>query len=346
MAVMMSDRLHSTQQPLRQPTSRSASETINSPKMAHCLFRVIILVLSALTRTHNTNISALNQLNDPVENIVMFLTYTEQSKSRLINRQFNARINRSHSAIQKQLQRVSICVNRIFGVSENSPRENVSEKASDRRQAVHDLNVLEETLFLSEFYITKRPQMLEECMRKHPRHHENISSLYRYSHLQQQKLCGHLTLDAVSKILIYSSRMMLLAMCCVLHSESRAYYQFSAFTARTTWNYLSEYSIDRRLPPLDCLFRLELNPEIFSSDIAELRQMDALGLVIWDPQRLQMASISDPDWFCFFVEKYIRINDWFKHETNYEEEFRWYLGISLTHNISFPGKSLSLSFSL
>ena len=126
---------------------------------------MLLLLFSSALSTNSNNITNtnLNQLNyGSIENIRQYLTYSEQSKSRLINEHFNLMINQSHSAIKDNLQRVSWCIDRIFGPG---PEETTNETESTHRlMAMQELQSLEDALIFNELYIRSWPISLEKCI--------------------------------------------------------------------------------------------------------------------------------------------------------------------------------------
>ena len=283
-----------------------------------------ILVWSLLTTVISTASTNISALNDPIENIALFLSYPEQSQARLINREFNARINRSHSTMRHYLERLSVCIDRVFGAEEDA----------DQCIAVQELQSIEDDLNLNEIYIKSWPKMLKRCLHQYnatvsARNTVQLSVFYTYRHLQHLNLTADHEMDTVTKLLIYSSRMMMQSMLCIHDAESPGYYAFSAFVLRTTWDYLSASNNSMfRLPPLRSLYHLHLNEAIYGPEIRDLRRLDdEHGLMIWDPERLDEASEFDPNLFCFFMEKYTRISHWFKFEHNYDPQFLWYFRV-------------------
>ena len=306
----------------------------SSPVLILCAMAIglrMVMALSLLRPACYGQNSTISDVSDPIEHIKLFLTFPEQAASRLINCEFNERINRYHSAIKRQLHRLSVRMNRLFGAGEF--RKELLGPDRDRLRSTLGFHSLDEALLYNEWYLKSWPTILEQCMRRNPQRGLKLSSLYRYSHFGRLNLTENPLIDAVSKLLIYSSRMILKSMCCFHDPRSQPYCAFSAFIMRTTWNYITEYPVDIKLPPLHSLYHLELNQALYPLELLDMRRLKEHGLVLWDPRRLTESVISDPELFCFFVKRYIRVKEWSKHENSYDQRFPWYLRIEFALSI-------------
>ena len=283
-----------------------------------------------MTVTRKSNISTLN---DPIEAIKLYLTYPEQGQSRLINREFNRRINKSHSTMRRQLERLSIYIERVFGAVETTEKKQM--------RAMRELQIIEDSLALNEAYIKAWPLYLEQVVSRcnsslSAKAALKLPSLYHYRHLRELKLTEFQDLDVGTKLLIYASRMMCQCMLCTpYHAESRAYQAFSAFIVRSTWYYLSTSNNSlHRLPPLQSIHHLYLNEDIYDSEIRELRNLNNNhGLMIWCPFLLEEKSKFDPQLFCFFVGKMARVDQWFENEMNFDRLFPIQLRVEFVLNL-------------
>ena len=174
--------------------------------------RLLLWFSSLITMiyTKKTNMSALN---DPIEIIKLYLTHSEQGQSRLINREFNKRINKSHSTMKRQLERLSTYIEQVFGAADTSDET--------RERAMRELQVVEDSLALNEVYIKAWPRLLEKCISRcnsslSAKAGHKVASWYRYRHFQDLNMTNFHELDTVTKLLVYSSRMMWFV-CCIFY---------------------------------------------------------------------------------------------------------------------------------
>ena len=309
----------------------SEMESRSIPYQTIGLFIWIVSSPQALIGTAKRNSPPINKLSDPIDVVKSFLPYSDQTKSRLINHEFNRRINESHHVIKKALKKITFATKHIY---------TDHDTLYDHMHTANDLQSLHKDYQFDDMFMKLWPKKLKESLDESGYQfyfNETVESAYRC----EQSLLMDIPNIAI-KLLVYSGRLLFMSFLSVhapiisknaVHFWYRDSYgdSFSAFIYRTTWNYLSDPQGDRarersqRLPPFRSISNLHLNRALFQPEMDYLVDLqNEYQLIVWDYNRIERISAFGTDCICFYIDAFMHILGW-QFESDSDHYFECYL---------------------
>ena len=237
--------------------------------------------------------------------------------ARLTSRRFNEFHDQIHSETIRQVHEFTKYAVQII-VNGNIKNNSIAE-----------LKSIYQKIKFTEYYLKHWPGILAECLSKKPEMDNFITFMQAALGVDLWDDSSNAPLyqdwKGIPGLLVMESHIIFDA----LFFGKPKHLDFHLVLYETMWVYLSVRNSSFKLPPLESIYYLHVNTELYEKEISNLNTLhDEYGLIVWDPSLLQ------PKWSSHYFYEHVNMYLVFSKSCNpymsdgFESEFMSYLQVS------------------
>ena len=236
----------------------------------------------------------LNNLTDAISIINDYLPHDDQRAMRLVNRRFNYYYNQAHSNIIESMLNFSVYAQQIvvYGIVRN--------------EYINALETIYQKFRFNQYYIKRWPKILGLALQQKwmPGNKTWMRNLMLFlDTINMRPWSNSTSLKGVVGLLVLVSYKIFRSLIWIQMVRSPKHLDFHSFLYQSIWIYLSVCNSSFKLPPLDCIYYLDVSRDLYPQQISNLHALhNDYGLIIWDPSILQPKWSSES--FYQYVNEY------------------------------------------
>ena len=246
------------------------------------LLSCVLICVICPSGNPSDNGTKINRLlsSDPFHLISHFLSHEDQRTVRLACRPFNYYFDKTHSDIIKNIKKIAYYATEFI------------VNGTVKNESIHKLKEIYQAVKFREYYLRKWPVIIAHALEQNT-DESNEKWMYNFVVFMSTlnvKSCSALSLKGVPGLLVMESHKVFDS----LFFDKPKHLDFHLFLYETMWIYLSISNSSFRLPPLESIFYLDDNSELYEKEISNLHTLhDEYGLIVWDPNMLSPTWSSD-----------------------------------------------------
>lgn len=272
---------------------------------------LLSLLFSTLCSSFNCS-SRINLLNDPIITIYEFLSRDSQNNLRIVNRRFN------HFYTQSNPNMMEI----MFNFSKNA--HEIIIRGIIKNDTMNALRAIHERYKFNEIYMKRWPKIVGRwlvvpCQTPKKIWTRRLMHFLSTLNMKPWNKTSAKSTHGVAGLLVMMSNVVFDG----VFFDKRRFVKFHLFLYKATWAYLTTYKLT--LPPLNTLYYLDRNRDLYSKQISNLIQLhEEHGLIVWNPALLEIQF--DHHEFHAYIGQYLHFKQTFEDKN---EVFFFYLQIEL-----------------